>query len=137
MILIFDRSGVNAVRAPRPTAGIIRVLTAVEFFADVPPSLRLSGPVAAHWPPVRNFLAAARGLDPALLEHCRRVGTLYANRCRNAVWCVTPTQRMSRTSAAAVCDSVKVMRGPALPAARAVRSGKYGGQNSGKYGGFS
>ncbi len=54
--------------------------------AGVPPVLRLPGPVAAHWPPVRDFLARARGLDPALLETCRRTGTLYADRRRNAVF---------------------------------------------------
>ena len=52
----------------------------------VPPVLRLPGPVAAHWPPVRDFLTRARGLDPALLETCRRAGTLYADRHRNAVF---------------------------------------------------
>ena len=35
---------------------------------------------------MRDFLARARGLDPALLEHCRRNGTLYAARRRNAVF---------------------------------------------------
>lgn len=81
---------------------------AVEFLADgpsaapdrqapasAPPVLRLPDPVAAHWPPVRDFLASVRGLDPALLESCRRAGTLYADRCRNAVFtcrdrCGTP-----------------------------------------------
>ena len=54
--------------------------------AGVPPVLRLPGPVPAHWPPVRDFLVRARSLDPALLERCRRAGTLYADRRRNAVF---------------------------------------------------
>ena len=51
-----------------------------------PSALRLPDPVAAHWPPVRDFLVTVRGLDPALLETCRRGGTLYADRRRNAVF---------------------------------------------------
>ena len=46
----------------------------------------LPAPVAAHWPPVRDFLARLRGLDPALLEQLLRAGTLYADRRRNAVF---------------------------------------------------
>ena len=72
---------------------------AVEFLADGPPAapvaapaerrppaLRLPAPVAAHWPPVREFLVEARGLAPALVEACRRAGALYADRRRNAVF---------------------------------------------------
>ena len=70
---------------------------AVEFLADAPPDapdepapdpplLRLPDPVEPNWPPVRDFLARVRGLDPALLEQCRRAGTLYADSRRNAVF---------------------------------------------------
>ena len=72
---------------------------ALAFLADSPPpapagplpatsttALRLPGPVAQNWPPVRDFLTAARGLDLALLERCRQAGTLYADRRRNAVF---------------------------------------------------
>ena len=70
---------------------------AVAFLADGPPpppaapdpassALRLPDPVAAHWPPVRDFLVRRRGLDPALLQDCLRAGTLYADRHRNAVF---------------------------------------------------
>ena len=54
--------------------------------ASEPPALHRPAPVAAHWPPVRDFLVTVRGLDPALLETCRRAGTLYADRRRNAVF---------------------------------------------------
>ena len=54
--------------------------------AAVPPSLRLPDSVAALWPPVRDFLARTRSLDPVRLEHCRQAGTLYADRRRNAVF---------------------------------------------------
>ena len=43
-------------------------------------------PVAAHWPPVRDYLVRLRGLDPALLDHCLLAATLYADRRRNAVF---------------------------------------------------
>ena len=72
---------------------------AVAFLADGPPPapaaplpaatttvLQLPAPVAAHWPAVRDFLVRNRRLDPALLERCRQAGTLYADRCRNAVF---------------------------------------------------
>ena len=67
-------------------AGVPPVATALAAPAGVLPVLRLPGPVAAHWPPVRDFLARARGLDPALLQNCRRAGMLYADRRRNAVF---------------------------------------------------
>ena len=50
------------------------------------PCLRLPDPVPAQWPAVRDYLIRARCLDPALLEHCRCSGTLYADRRRNAVF---------------------------------------------------
>ena len=50
------------------------------------PRLRLPPAVDANWPPVRDFLTAVRRLDPALLEACRRHGTLYADPRRNAVF---------------------------------------------------
>ena len=39
-----------------------------------------------HWPLVRDFLAASRGLHPALLDLCRQDGILYADHRRNAVF---------------------------------------------------
>ena len=72
---------------------------AVDFLSDQPlpavpaaplapaaPALRLPDPVDSLWPPVRDFLVQARGLDPALLERCRRSGSLFADRRRNAVF---------------------------------------------------
>lgn len=50
------------------------------------PCLRLPAPAPAQWPAVRDYLMRARCLDPALLEHCRRSGSLYADRRRNAVF---------------------------------------------------
>ena len=50
------------------------------------PSLRLPGPVPAHWSAVRDYLTRALFLDPALLEQCRHSGTLYADHRRNAVF---------------------------------------------------
>ena len=50
------------------------------------PGLRLPPPRDRLWPPVRDFLATARGLDPALLERCRHDGILYADSRRNAVF---------------------------------------------------
>ena len=38
--------------------------TAPAATAAAPPGLRLPAPAAALWPPVRDFLARARGLDP-------------------------------------------------------------------------
>ena len=49
-------------------------------------SLRLPPPADRLWHPVRDFLATARGLDPALLERCRQDGILYADSRRNAVF---------------------------------------------------
>lgn len=49
-------------------------------------ALRLPPPADRLWLPVRDFLAAARGLDPALLERCRQDGILYADSRRNAVF---------------------------------------------------
>ncbi|MDE0050724.1 MAG: DUF3991 and TOPRIM domain-containing protein [Rhodospirillales bacterium] len=40
----------------------------------------------ALWPAVRDHLVERRGLDPALVEACRRRGTVYADRRRNAVF---------------------------------------------------
>ena len=57
--------------------------------ADPPPApapLRLPDSVAAHWPPVRDYLVRLRGLDPALLQRCRQAGSLYADSRRNAVF---------------------------------------------------
>ena len=51
-----------------------------------PARLRLPPPHERCWPTVRDFLRAARGLDPALLERCRRDGLLYADARRNAVF---------------------------------------------------
>ncbi len=48
--------------------------------------LRLPPPADRLWDPVRDFLATARGLDPALLERCRQEGILYADSRRNAVF---------------------------------------------------
>ena len=70
---------------------------AVAFLADgpvtppaaappAPCALCLPAPVTAHWPPVRDFLARLRGLEPALLEQLLRADTLYADRRRNAVF---------------------------------------------------
>ena len=50
-----------------------------------PARLRLP-PHERCWPTVRDFLRAARGLDPALLARCRRDGLLYADARRNAVF---------------------------------------------------
>ena len=52
------------------------LICTIEFLAGAPPmasavaapAVNPPGPVAAHWPPVRDFLARARGLDPALVE---------------------------------------------------------------------
>ena len=49
-------------------------------------ALRLPPPADRLWHPVRDFLATARGLDPALLERCRQDGILYADSRRNAVF---------------------------------------------------
>lgn len=62
---------------PRPTPAT----TPVEQ-----PCLRLPDPAPGQWPAVRDYLARVRCLDPALLEHCRRSGSLYADRRRNAVF---------------------------------------------------
>ena len=73
---------------------------AVAFLADQPvpsappnspavpsaPALRLPAPVAAHWPPVRDYLVRIRSLDPALLDHCLHPARPYADRRRNAVF---------------------------------------------------
>ena len=72
---------------------------AVAFLADsapLPPErpapprkripLRLPPPADANWPAVRRFLIAARRLRPALLDACRRDGSLYADSRRNAVF---------------------------------------------------
>ena len=69
---------------------------AVDFLSDqpvptiptAPPTarLRLPDPADSLWPPVRDFLVQARGLDPALLQACRHAGTLFADQRRNAVF---------------------------------------------------
>ena len=51
-----------------------------------PAPLRLPDSVAAHWPPVRDYLVRLRSLDPALLQRCRQAGSLYADSRRNAVF---------------------------------------------------
>ena len=40
----------------------------------------------ACWPPVLDYLLRTRGLDPALLDRCRRDNSLYADSRRNAVF---------------------------------------------------
>ena len=84
--LVMHARGCGFREAVEFLAGVPPVATAVAAPTGVLPVLRLPGPVAAHWPPVRDFLARARGLDPALLENCRRAGMLYADRRRNAVF---------------------------------------------------
>ena len=51
-----------------------------------PPALRLPAPSRRHWPRVREHLVSERGLDPRLLDACRRDGSLRADRRRNAVF---------------------------------------------------
>ena len=46
------------------------------------------------WPPVRDFLRTARGLDPGLLDRCHHDGLLYADPRRNAVFlCHDPSRQ--------------------------------------------
>lgn len=51
-----------------------------------PTGPRLPPPHERCWPAVREFLRAARALDPDLLARCRRAGLLYADARRNAVF---------------------------------------------------
>ena len=70
---------------------------AVEFLAGAAPTarppaapaggrLRLPPAASRHWRRARHWLTAARGLDPARLDRCRRDGLLYADRRANAVF---------------------------------------------------
>ena len=73
---------------------------AVEFLAGAPPTarppapppdrpggrLRMPAEARRHWPRARHWLTRARGLDPRLLDRCRRAGRLYADRRANAVF---------------------------------------------------
>lgn len=65
--------------------------------ASVPPApacLQLPPRHDRLWPPVRDFLRTARGLDPGLLDRCHRDGLLYADPRRNAVFlCHDPRRR--------------------------------------------
>ncbi len=65
--------------APLPPAPLARPV-------PLTPRLRLPAPVDSLWPSVRDFLVHVRRLDPALLDRCRRSGTLFADRHRNAVF---------------------------------------------------
>ena len=91
-----------------------RFQQAVEFLEDLhgrlpaaPPStpspaapadLRLPPRADSLWPAVHHFLVSARGLDPALLQRCRRSGLLYADSRRNAVF-VCRNARLQATGA--------------------------------------
>lgn len=74
--------------APRPPASPVAP----------PRPLRLPQRHDRLWPRVRDYLAAARGLDPRLLQLCHHAGLLYPDRRGNAVFlCRDP--RRSATGA--------------------------------------
>lgn len=88
--------GRPAGNSPAPSSASPAAASSTTFAPAAPElaSLQLPPRDDRLWPPVRDFLVTARGLDPDLLDRCHRDGLLYTDPRRNAVFlCHDPSRQ--------------------------------------------